>query len=78
MGRSLHMHTTIKAIARFPEEVNSAEMGVPVHQVKEFSPRFQFWLLDQQSALPALAMTDHPDHLSEVDVAGNVWPRTMR
>jgi len=39
IGRSLNLHPTIKMIARFPTQVNSSEMGVPVHQVKEFAPR---------------------------------------
>jgi choline dehydrogenase-like flavoprotein len=42
IGRSLQVHPTVKVVARFPTEVNSADMGVPVHQVKEFAPRISF------------------------------------
>jgi hypothetical protein len=37
-GKSLKMHPSLKIIARFTEKVNDLNMGVPVHQVKEFSP----------------------------------------
>ncbi|MEM9007075.1 MAG: GMC family oxidoreductase [Cyanobacteria bacterium P01_F01_bin.86] len=40
IGRSLRLHSTVKVIARFPEPVNGRNPGVPVHQVKEFSPGF--------------------------------------
>ena len=36
------MHPTIKVIAEFDEIVNFKNMGVPVHQVKEFSPLISF------------------------------------
>src|SRR5678816_1830819 len=42
IGRSLQVHPTVKVIARFPGNVNSADMGVPVHQVKEFAPKMSF------------------------------------
>ena len=67
IGNSLHMHPTIKAIARFPETVNSADMGVPVHQVKELAPRFSFGCSISSRAYLALAMNDHPDRPHEVD-----------
>lgn len=41
-GDSLALHPTVKAVALFDEEVNHETMGVPVHQVKEFSPRMSF------------------------------------
>ena len=67
IGNALQMHPTIKVIAQFPEEVNSADMGVPVHQVKEFSPRFSFGC--SISSLPYLAvgMNDHPQFLHQVN-----------
>ena len=42
IGNSLRLHPTVKVVAKFPDAVNSAQMGVPVHQVKEFAPRFSF------------------------------------
>jgi choline dehydrogenase-like flavoprotein len=72
VGRSLRMHPTVKVVARFPETVNSRDMGVPVHQVKEFSPRLSFGC--SISGLPylSLAMLDHPSHVRAVD---DGWPR---
>jgi hypothetical protein len=37
-GNSFKMHPSIKMAARFSEKVNDLNMGVPVHQIKEFSP----------------------------------------
>lgn len=42
VGNSLAIHPTIKVMAKFPEPVNSAGVGVPVHQVKEFAPEYSF------------------------------------
>jgi choline dehydrogenase-like flavoprotein len=61
-GRRLHMHPTVKVIAQFPEEVNAPRMGVPVHQVKEFSPRFSFGCSISAPPHLALAMLDHSEH----------------
>ncbi len=65
-GTALHFHPTVKVVARFPEPVNQAGMGVPVHQVKEFSPRIGLGCSISQPPHLALAMVDHPDALSEV------------
>jgi choline dehydrogenase-like flavoprotein len=72
VGRSLRMHPTVKVVARFPETVNSRDTGVPVHQVKEFSPRLSFGC--SISAVPylSLSMLDHPSHVREVD---DSWQR---
>lgn len=66
VGRNLQLHATVKVIAEFPDVVNARDMGVPVHQVKEFSPKLSFG--GSISSLPylALAMTDHPNHLARV------------
>ncbi len=61
-GRTLHMHPTVKVVAQFPEEVNALSMGVPVHQVKEFAPRFSFGCSISAPPHLALAMLDHPGH----------------
>jgi len=72
VGNSLQLHPTVKLTARFRDRVNASDMGVPVHQVKEFAPRLSFGC--SISALPylELAMSDHPAHLREV-TAG--WER---
>jgi choline dehydrogenase-like flavoprotein len=69
IGNSLQMHPSVKVIARFPEDVNSADMGVPVHQVKEFAPRFSFGCSISSPAYLALAMNDRPNYAGEVDKA---------
>src|ERR1035438_6228403 len=46
IGNTLAMHPTVKIVARFDDEVNHENLGVPVHQVKEFSPRMS---LDRKS-----------------------------
>lgn len=38
IGKGLQMHPSFKFTAEFDEEVNFENMGVPVHQIKEFSP----------------------------------------
>lgn len=67
IGNSLQMHPTVKVIAKFAETVNSADMGVPVHQVKEFAPRFSFGCSISSPGYLALGMNDHPNYLHEVD-----------
>jgi choline dehydrogenase-like flavoprotein len=67
IGRSLQMHPTVKVAARFPETVNARGLGVPVHQVKEFSPRIGFGCSISKPPHLSLAMLDHPNHASDVD-----------
>jgi choline dehydrogenase-like flavoprotein len=70
-GLSLRMHPTVKLVARFPGIINSAGMGVPVHQVKEFAPRLSFGCSISGVPYLSLAMLDHPAHAHEVDEG---WP----
>lgn len=72
VGNTLRMHPTVKAIARFPEDVNALDMDVPVHQVKEFAPRFSFGCSISSPPYLALGLADHPERLGEVD---GRWPR---
>jgi choline dehydrogenase-like flavoprotein len=71
IGNSLRLHPTVKVVGEFPEVVNSATMGVPVHQVKEFAPRFSFGCSISTPAYLALALLDHPEQYSRVS---EVWP----
>jgi choline dehydrogenase-like flavoprotein len=71
VGNSLRLHPTVKVVAQFPEAVNSAQMGVPVHQVKEFAPRFSFGCSISTPPYLALALLDHPGQAREV---AHVWP----
>ena len=66
IGNNLRLHPSIKVIALFEETVNSEKMGVPVHQVKAFSPRFGFGCSISSPEHIALGMLDHRDHLSEI------------
>lgn len=59
VGDSLRLHPMIKLVARFPERVNWLDMGVPVHQVKEFTPRMSFGGSVSTPAYLALGMNDH-------------------
>src|SRR5882724_4835049 len=66
IGNSLRLHPTIKVVAKFAETVNSAQMGVPVHQVKEFAPRISFGCSISTPPYLALALLEHPDQVREV------------
>ncbi len=66
IGNSLQVHPTVKIVARFPEAVNAAEMGVPVHQVKEFAPRLSFGCSVSSPAHLALGLLDHPQAVRDV------------
>ena len=60
------MHPTVKAIAKFDEVVNYADMGVPVHQVKEFSPLISFGCSISSKPHLGLAMLDNKKYLDKV------------
>jgi choline dehydrogenase-like flavoprotein len=55
VGRTLTIHPMVKAVARFPDEVNIPD-DVPVHQVKEFSPYLSFGGSASRPGLMALAL----------------------
>ncbi|MEK7707475.1 MAG: GMC family oxidoreductase N-terminal domain-containing protein, partial [Verrucomicrobiota bacterium] len=61
IGNSLQVHPTVKIVARFAEAVNSANLGVPVHQVKEFAPRLSFGCSISSPPFLALGLIDHPE-----------------
>ena len=63
IGQSLQLHPTVKVTARFKDVVNQPGMGVPVHQVKEFSPALSFGCSISSLPYIQLAMTDHPAHM---------------
>ncbi|MGL5082117.1 MAG: GMC family oxidoreductase N-terminal domain-containing protein [Microcoleaceae cyanobacterium] len=66
IGNTLRMHPTVKVIAQFPEVVNSLEMGVPIHQVKEFSPKFSFGCSISSPPYLSVGMIDHPQYTDRV------------
>lgn len=71
VGNSLRLHPTVKVLAGFSEPVNSADMGVPVHQVKEFAPRLSFGCSVSTPAYLALAAIDYPEAAALVRTR---WP----
>jgi len=70
VGDSLRMHPTVKMLARFPDEVNASGMDVPVHQVKEFAPRYSFGCSISAPPHLSLGLIDHPTRIGEV---GESW-----
>jgi choline dehydrogenase-like flavoprotein len=54
VGDTLRLHPMVKVVARFDDVVNAEDMGVPVHQVKEFAPHTTLGC--SISAPPHLAM----------------------
>jgi choline dehydrogenase-like flavoprotein len=61
----------VKVVACFGEEVNFPDQPDPVHQIKEFDPRFSMGCSISSQSVLALAMADHPKQLAEVD---HNWP----
>jgi choline dehydrogenase-like flavoprotein len=70
IGNSLQVHPTVKIVARFRDAVNAADMGVPVHQVKEFSPRLSFGCSISSPAYLALGLIDHAEAAHKI---GQTW-----
>ena len=66
IGDSLRLHPTAKLVAEFPGPVNHAAMGVPAHQVKDFSPRLSLGCSVSNPAYLALALLEHPTAAHEV------------
>jgi len=78
IGNSLRLHPTIKVVAKFADAVNSAQMGVPVHQVKEFAPRFSFGCSISTPPYLALALLEHPGSRGKWQIPGRIWRRITR
>ncbi len=71
IGDKLRLHPTVKLTAQFPEAINAADMGVPVHQVKEFSPRLSFGCSISSPSYLALGLLDHP---AAARAVSKTWP----
>lgn len=63
IGNQLRLHPTVKVVARFPEPVNAPDMGVPVHQVKEFAPSLSFGCSISTPPYLALGLLRHATDL---------------
>jgi hypothetical protein len=66
-GRKFQMHPTIKVIAVFDEKINIEDMGVPVHQVKEFGPEISLGCSISSKPYLRIAMLDHFEHVHIVE-----------
>jgi choline dehydrogenase-like flavoprotein len=71
-GRSLQLHATAKITALFATEVNDRNSGVPVHQVKEFSPAIALGGSISQPPHLHLALLDLD---GGQELVANSWPR---
>jgi len=67
VGDTLRFHPMLKVVAVFSEEVNLPGQLDPVHQVKEFHPRFSLGCSMSSRPLLALSLVAHPELLEEVD-----------
>lgn len=67
VGNTLRFHPMVKVVARFADEVNFPSDLEPVHQVKEFDPRFSMGCSISKRPALALALVDRPEVLPEVD-----------
>jgi hypothetical protein len=72
VGNSLRFHPMLKVIAEFEDEINLPGDLEPVHQVKEFDPRFSIGCSMSKRPALAMAMAAHADHAAEID---RNWPR---
>ncbi len=67
IGKGLKLHPSFKFTALFDEKVNFNKMGVPVHQVKEFSPEISIGcsISSKQYLANALNDTNNIEFLKE-------------
>ena len=67
VGNSLRFHPMLKVVAEFDDEINMPGELEPVHQIKEFDPRFSMGCSMSKRPALAMAMQAHPDHVRDVD-----------
>lgn len=67
IGNSLRYHPMLKVVAAFPDDINLPGDLEPVHQIKQFDPRFSMGCSMSKRPALAMAMQAHPDHVGEVD-----------
>ena len=66
VGDQLRWHPMVKVVACFTDPVNQLSELEPVHQVKEFEPRFSMGCSISKRPALALALVEHPGGLAEV------------
>lgn len=67
VGDNLRFHAMIKMVARFDEVVNVPGQFDPVHQIKQFDPRFSMGCSMSSRAVLALTLAERPERLPEID-----------
>lgn len=67
VGDNLRFHAMIKMVARFDEVVNVPGQFDPVHQIKEFDPRFSMGCSMSSRAVLALTLAERPERTPEID-----------
>ncbi|TGQ40678.1 GMC family oxidoreductase [Mesorhizobium sp. M00.F.Ca.ET.216.01.1.1] len=67
VGDSLRFHPMLKVVALFADEINTPGELEPVHQIKEFDPRFSMGCSMSKRPALALAMAAHPQMMEAVD-----------
>ena len=55
-------------IAKFDEELNYKNLGVPVHQVKQFAPIYSFGCAISSKEFIAAGLIDLPKRSNEIDM----------
>lgn len=67
IGSTLRLHPMLKVVARFADEINLPGELEPVHQVKQFDPRFSMGCSMSKRPALAMALAERPEWLAEVD-----------
>lgn len=67
VGNTLRFHPMLKVVARFADELNQPGELEPVHQIKQFDPRFSMGCSMSKRPALALALASRADWLAEVD-----------
>ena len=70
IGNTLRFHPMLKVVAQFEEDINDPGDPDPVHQIKEFEPRFSMGCSISKRSMLGLAMAHHPDHFDQVEQFG--------
>jgi choline dehydrogenase-like flavoprotein len=70
VGNTLRFHPMIKLVAEFEDEANLPHGFDPVHQIKEFEPRFSMGCSISKPELLGLALANHPGH---AEIVAQKW-----
>lgn len=75
VGKNLKLHPSFKFAALFQEKINFKGMGVPVHQVKEFSPEISLGCSISSKPYIGLALSDtgNMNYLSDWERIANYY-----